>query len=157
MSEILKWFQSDHLPDSSMKSTSQMVEKIAIFMDGAFPPSAEKSAGLRKLLEAKDCFVRCAVEKEQELLLEQPSFREDEKIEALMEVPEIIALNALRKTLADLQKLLTEDQMKFFDKLYPNGTTDKNIFQAVSLCQRTIRTRTTGGKEERGEQSGKDT
>jgi hypothetical protein len=31
---------------------------MAILMDIKLPDGAEKSAGLRKLLEAKDCFVR---------------------------------------------------------------------------------------------------
>lgn len=32
-------------------------------MDAQLPDCAEKSAGMRKLLEAKDCFVRAALEK----------------------------------------------------------------------------------------------
>lgn len=34
------------------------------FAYGHLPESAEKTAGLRKLLEAKDCFVRARMEKE---------------------------------------------------------------------------------------------
>ena len=44
---------SAHLPDS-IAWASSAVEDLAEIMD-------EKSAGLRKLLEAKDCFVRAAL------------------------------------------------------------------------------------------------
>jgi hypothetical protein len=36
---------------------------LADEMDTTLPECAEKSAGLRKLLEARDCFIRAAVEK----------------------------------------------------------------------------------------------
>lgn len=37
---------------------------LAMQMDRDLPDCAEKSAGLRKLLEAKDCFVRARIEQE---------------------------------------------------------------------------------------------
>ncbi len=38
-----------------------MFATVARQMHDTLPRSAEKSAGLRKLLEAKDCFVRAAL------------------------------------------------------------------------------------------------
>ena len=54
---ILKYFKYDHLPED-LKSISAAICKTANELDEKLPNSAEKSAGLRKLLEAKDCFVR---------------------------------------------------------------------------------------------------
>jgi len=60
MKEILGFFQHQHLP-VELKAVSSMVSDLAHHMDRVLPDCAEKSAGLRKLLEAKDCFVRAAV------------------------------------------------------------------------------------------------
>jgi len=54
---IMKYFAFDHLPDR-LKGVSGDVYALAYSMEAELPNSAEKSAGLRKLLEAKDCFVR---------------------------------------------------------------------------------------------------
>ena len=54
---IMKYFAYSHLPEHLQK-ISKPVGDLAEDMDLILPDSAEKSAGLRKLLEAKDCFVR---------------------------------------------------------------------------------------------------
>ncbi len=54
---ILKFFEYEHLPDN-LKWISQECAKLALEMSDKLPVNAELSAGLRKLLEAKDCFVR---------------------------------------------------------------------------------------------------
>lgn len=54
---ILKYFKYDHLP-KNLQEVSKFVGLLAVRMDDALPCGPEKSAGLRKLLEAKDCFVR---------------------------------------------------------------------------------------------------
>ena len=59
--EILKYFAFDHLPEGPLRETSKQVFTLAHQMAGALPPGPELSAGLRKLLEAKDCFVRSAL------------------------------------------------------------------------------------------------
>ncbi|WP_245263211.1 hypothetical protein [Azorhizobium doebereinerae] len=41
---------------------SRPIGKLAEKMDAELPDGAEKSAGLRKLLEAKDCLVRAKLE-----------------------------------------------------------------------------------------------
>ena len=53
-----RWFHFEHLPPT-LRDTSRRFHDLARDMDGRLPNGAEKSAGLRKLLEAKDCFVRC--------------------------------------------------------------------------------------------------
>lgn len=57
---IMQYFNYQHLPPH-LQATSQPIGDLATQMDKTLPPSAEKSAGLRKLLEAKDCFVRASV------------------------------------------------------------------------------------------------
>jgi len=54
---IIKFFAYNHLPEHLQK-ISKPVGELADLMEQILPDSAEKSAGLRKLLEAKDCFVR---------------------------------------------------------------------------------------------------
>lgn len=60
-SSTLRHFSYEHLPED-LKQVSKPFGDLAHQLDAALPDGAEKSAGLRKLLEAKDCFVRSAVE-----------------------------------------------------------------------------------------------
>lgn len=62
-SHILRYFSYKHLP-AHLQSISQAFYTLADEMDASLPDCAEKSSGLRKLLEAKDCMVRAALEKE---------------------------------------------------------------------------------------------
>lgn len=59
---IMKYFEYDHLP-IALSDVSGHVYELAHRMDEELPDGAEKSTGLRKLLEAKDAFVRAALEK----------------------------------------------------------------------------------------------
>jgi len=54
---ILKYFAYEHLP-AHLQDVSKPFGELARQLDRDLPDGAEKSAGLRKLLEAKDCFVR---------------------------------------------------------------------------------------------------
>ncbi|AHK20999.1 hypothetical protein BZ17_676 [Yersinia pseudotuberculosis IP 32953] len=56
-SPIIKYFAYTHLPPV-LQEVSKPIGDLAIAMDEQLPDSAEKAAGLRKLLEAKDCLVR---------------------------------------------------------------------------------------------------
>ena len=56
-SPIMKYFEYAHLP-SHLQEVSAPIGELAKAMDAELPDGAEKSAGLRKLLEAKDCLVR---------------------------------------------------------------------------------------------------
>lgn len=54
---ILKYFEFAHLP-AHLQEVSKPIGELAALMDASLPDGPEKSAGMRKLLEAKDCFVR---------------------------------------------------------------------------------------------------
>ena len=57
---LLRWFEYEHLPKHLQyvsEPFSGLAQKLL-----ALPDSAELTAALRKLLEAKDCAVRAAVE-----------------------------------------------------------------------------------------------
>lgn len=57
---IMKFFEYTHLPEHLQK-VSRPIGDLAHEMNEALPNSAEKAAGLRKLLEAKDCLVRASL------------------------------------------------------------------------------------------------
>lgn len=57
---IMKFFAFAHLPPK-LQQVSKPIAELAQMLDVDLPDSAEKSAGLRKLLEAKDCFVRASL------------------------------------------------------------------------------------------------
>ena len=57
---ILAHFRYDHLPPHLQRVSAPFGE-LATTMDEMLPDGAEKSAGLRKLLEAKDCMVRASL------------------------------------------------------------------------------------------------
>ncbi len=58
--QIMQYFEFKHLPES-LQQVSKPIGEMALHFDIHLPDSAEKTAGLRKLLEAKDCFVRAAL------------------------------------------------------------------------------------------------
>lgn len=57
---IMRFFEYKHLPEH-LQGVSKEIGELAQSMDEKIPDSAEKSAGLRKLLEAKDCLVRASL------------------------------------------------------------------------------------------------
>lgn len=57
---ILKYFEYNHLPPV-LQGVSKPFYEMAHLMVNSLPACAERSAGLRKLLEAKDCAVRAAI------------------------------------------------------------------------------------------------
>jgi hypothetical protein len=61
MNMNMKFFEYGHLPER-LQAISKPVGELAFLMDAELPEGAEKSAGMRKLLEAKDCFVRAKLE-----------------------------------------------------------------------------------------------
>ncbi len=67
-----RYFTYSHLPQH-LQSIAEPISTLARLMDEVLPDGSEKSAGMRKLLEAKDCFVRAALPGEQE---NQPEIRE---------------------------------------------------------------------------------
>lgn len=60
-STVAKYFAFEHLPPH-LQATSKPLGELAALMEQQLPDGPEKSAGMRKLLEAKDCFVRAALD-----------------------------------------------------------------------------------------------
>lgn len=54
---LIRYFAYEHLP-VHLQAVSKPVGDLAREMDRYLPDGPEKTAGLRKLLEAKDCLVR---------------------------------------------------------------------------------------------------
>lgn len=61
---LLQFFHYSHLPEN-LQAVSMPFYDLACKLDVLLPENSEKSAGLRKLLEAKDCAVRAAIYKDE--------------------------------------------------------------------------------------------
>lgn len=59
---LLRWFGFEHLPPD-LAAISQPFFELAHLVVDALPRTAERSACLRKLVEAKYCAIRAALEK----------------------------------------------------------------------------------------------
>lgn len=62
---IARYFAYEHLK-TPLREVSRPCHDLAEHMIGTLPDGPELTAGLRKLLEAKDCFVRAALDTAQE-------------------------------------------------------------------------------------------
>jgi hypothetical protein len=62
--QILRWFDYTHLPEGGPRRVSSFFADFAETITCILPDGPELTTGLRKLLEAKDCMVRAAVEKQ---------------------------------------------------------------------------------------------
>ncbi|MBF8193271.1 hypothetical protein ITP53_47915 [Nonomuraea sp. K274] len=60
--QIARYFDYEHLP-AHLQAISKPCHDLAEQMIAALPDGPELTTGLRKLLEAKDCFVRAALDK----------------------------------------------------------------------------------------------
>ena len=60
---MLQFFEYSHLP-SHLQEISQPFNAMAHNIVNTLPSNAERTVGLRKLLEAKDCIVRSVLYKE---------------------------------------------------------------------------------------------
>ena len=58
----IKWFTYAHLPNENARDVSREITRLVTRISGKIAPGPEATAGFRKLLEAKDCFVRAALE-----------------------------------------------------------------------------------------------
>lgn len=61
-STTIQYFSYEHLPPK-LQEVSKPLGDLARLMEEMLPDGPEKSAGMRKLLEAKDCFVRSMLDK----------------------------------------------------------------------------------------------
>lgn len=59
-STTIQYFEYQHLPPK-LQAVSRPIGELARLMEDTLPDGPEKSAGMRKLLEAKDCFVRASL------------------------------------------------------------------------------------------------
>lgn len=59
--QMLRYFEYEHLP-SHLKPVSMQCYSLAAWMINQLPDGDQLETGLRKLLEAKDCFVRAALD-----------------------------------------------------------------------------------------------
>jgi hypothetical protein len=57
---LMRFFGSEHLPEE-LARISRPCADLAEEMRAELPANPELTTGLRKLLEAKDCFVRAAL------------------------------------------------------------------------------------------------
>ena len=60
-STTIKYFTYSHLSER-LQVVSKPIGDLAQQLEDTIPDGPEKSAGMRKLLEAKDCFVRASLE-----------------------------------------------------------------------------------------------
>lgn len=59
--QVMRWFSYEHLPAGRPRDISAMCAAMAGELLNSLSDGPELTAGLRKLLEAKDCFVRQAI------------------------------------------------------------------------------------------------
>lgn len=60
--EKLRWFEYGHLPDGTPRAVSAFVAGLAIELICDLRDGDQLEEGLQRLLEAKDCFVRQAIQ-----------------------------------------------------------------------------------------------
>jgi len=58
----MRYFTFDHLPEGEPRDRAQDCAALAHAVVNLIPDGPELTAGLRKLLEAKDCFVRASLD-----------------------------------------------------------------------------------------------
>jgi len=63
MDRMLQFFSYEHLPQH-LQAVSKPFCDLAHSIANTYPANPERTAGLRKLLEAKDCIVRASIYKE---------------------------------------------------------------------------------------------
>jgi hypothetical protein len=69
-STTIKYFAFAHLP-AHLQVVSKPIGELANLFEQLLPEGSEKLAGMRKLLEAKDCFVRSALDRAPNVLIEE--------------------------------------------------------------------------------------
>lgn len=94
-SPIMKHFAYAHLPPH-LQEVSRPIGDLAEKMDAELPDGAEKSAGLRKLLEAKDCLVRAKLEPAPQVVQSIDCSVDVEKVRALFHGDEPITAASMK-------------------------------------------------------------
>lgn len=70
--QLLAFFKYEHLRSEEMKSVSKLFHDLAHELEAKLPDGPEKTVGLRKVLEAKDCAVRAVLAHEEEQAAKAP-------------------------------------------------------------------------------------
>lgn len=81
-STTAKYFAFGHLP-GHLQAVSRPIGELAELLEQLLPNGPEKSAGMRKLLEAKDCFVRAALEVSPVELLAKAPITDADRLDVL--------------------------------------------------------------------------
>lgn len=81
-STTAKYFAFGHLPPH-LQLVSKPLGELAELLEQLLPNGPEKSAGMRKLLEAKDCFVRAALEVSPTELLAKAPITDTDRLDVL--------------------------------------------------------------------------
>lgn len=83
-STTAKYFAFAHLPPH-LQLVSKPLGQLADLLEQLLPNGPEKSAGMRKLLEAKDCFVRSALDIQAAELLAKAPITDSDRFEAILD------------------------------------------------------------------------
>lgn len=81
-STAAKYFAFGHLP-GHLQAVSRPIGELAELLEQLLPNGPEKSAGMRKLLEAKDCFVRAALDVSPSELLANAPISDTDRLDVL--------------------------------------------------------------------------
>jgi hypothetical protein len=84
-STTAKYFAFGHLPQH-LQLVSKPLGELAELLEQLLPNGPEKSAGMRKLLEAKDCFVRAALDQAPAELLAKAPITDSDRLQAWLYV-----------------------------------------------------------------------
>jgi len=74
----IHYFEYAHLPEA-LQQVAKPIAELAHLMEDTLPDGPEKSTGMRKLLEAKDCFVRTRV-------VTKIEFERREKLQSILDL-----------------------------------------------------------------------
>ena len=147
MSPILKHFAFGHLP-ARLQEVSRPICELAQQMDSLLSDGAEKSVGLRKLLEAKDAFVRAAIEshdarvpamQDAEPVSSLPPHQQrviderDELNEKLLKLQDFISSSSVFENLADEEKSRLLSQCKAMVEYW--SILDERISNFTASCK----------------------
>jgi hypothetical protein len=84
----IKFFAFAHLP-AHLQAVSKPIGELANLFEEQIPSGPEKSAGMRKLLEAKDCFVRAALEAPKPVTVETKTYTDGTSATGTAPLPDV--------------------------------------------------------------------
>jgi hypothetical protein len=84
----IKFFAFAHLP-AHLQAVSKPIGELANLFEEQIPSGPEKSAGMRKLLEAKDCFVRAALEAPKPITVETKTYTDGTSATGTAPLPDV--------------------------------------------------------------------